>query len=382
MKKLFKNLKISLTFSSLLMSLGLFAKSPIAVVSSVRGEAFVTHNGRTAVLKNGQHLFNTSEVTTAVGAQVALNDYFDHRYHLAGGGHIKFSNRTIELKRGYFWIQSLGNQNQGFSVETANAKLNLAPGEGVMSFDPAASKTQFMSIKGHFTFANLQHNDLMTQVRTGQFSFVENDYEDGIPRNPTPVGEVTFKQVISLFPQVKLIDGATTESIHLVATSPGQVTAAPTSATRAPASVEGPAQKKSPMGHVIFLPLERSPDLVKDREALIESYQDQKVDKKTRPSRAPARVAPTSNVQVKVFGSPGKLGTKPAKANRAPASVKPTAVEEIVQQARKPASVQQQADAFESSLVDQYKKQMRHSDEVNELIKDLKNYEMDYNSGY
>jgi hypothetical protein len=72
----------------------------------------------------------------------------------------------------------------------------------------------------------------------------------------------------------------------------------------------------------------------------------------------------------------------PESAARAPASVKPTAVEEMVKVKRAPASVKQQTDAFESSLVDQYKKQMRHSDEVNQLIRDLKNYEMDYDTGY
>ena len=37
---------------------------------------------------------------------------------------------------------------------------------------------------------------------------------------------------------------------------------------------------------------------------------------------------------------------------------------------------------FEKTLVNEYKKQMRHSEEVNSLIEDLKNYEQNYKKNY
>ena len=37
---------------------------------------------------------------------------------------------------------------------------------------------------------------------------------------------------------------------------------------------------------------------------------------------------------------------------------------------------------FEETLVDEYKKQLRHSEEVNSLIEDLKNYEQNYNKNF
>lgn len=376
MKKLYKNLRNSLLFCSLLASMGLHAQSVVAVVSNVRGDAFVTHNNRTVALKSGQHLYDFSEITTSIGAQVSLNDYFDHRYHLAGGGHIKLSKRTIELVRGYFWVQTLGNQNQGFTIQTANAVLNQAPGEGILAFDTATNRTDFLSLKGFFTFRNLQDPNYVTQVKEGQFSFIASA-EDIAPRNPTPVGKNSLTQIFSLFEEVKGLDNVAMPGSSLkemVSTTGSQV-------SRAPASADMPAKRSSPMGHVIFLPLERNPELVKDREGLIESYRDKKSERNTRPSRAPARAEPKKEtpIQVRVFGAPQMNKPTPS---RAPASVKPTAVEEMVKVKRAPASVKQQTDAFESSLVDQYKKQMRHSDEVNQLIRDLKNYEMDYDTGY
>ena len=40
------------------------------------------------------------------------------------------------------------------------------------------------------------------------------------------------------------------------------------------------------------------------------------------------------------------------------------------------------ANSFEGSLVEEYKRQMRHSNEVNELIDALKSYDNDYKKGY
>lgn len=384
MKKLYKNLKSSFILCVLLTGFQLHAQNVVAVVSSVRGDAFVTHNNRTVALKSGQHLYDFSEITTGVGSQISLNDYFDHRYHLAGGGHIKLTKRTIELVRGYFWVQTLGNQNQGFTIQTANAILNQAPGEGIIAFDVASNRTDFLALKGFFTFRNLQDANYVTQVKTGQFSFIAS--EEGIsPRNPTAVGKNSLMQIFSLFEDVKSLDGADMPGSSLremLATddriAPTQKIPAP---SRAPASASGPAKRSTPMGHVIFLPLERNPELVKEREGLLDSYMDGKPDQKTRPSRSPARVQPEREtpVQVRVFGAPALKQVAPS---RAPASVKPTQVEKMLMQQRVPASVKQQEDAFESSLVEQYKKQMRHTDEVNQLIRDLKNYEMDYSTGY
>ena len=54
-------------------------------------------------------------------------------------------------------------------------------------------------------------------------------------------------------------------------------------------------------------------------------------------------------------------------SSRSPASINKTGF-----------SITEEDDVFEKSLLDAYKKQQRHSKEVNSLINDLKNYRQDY----
>lgn len=335
--------------------------SPVAVVNTVKGDVFMTQNGKTSKLRDGQFIYDLATIVTAIDGQVSFNDYFDHRYHLASSGQVRLFNRTIELHRGYFWIQSLGQHNQGFSVETANSRLNYATGDGVLSFDSESGLSQFMSISGTFEFGNLEERELNVMVRSGEFSLVDSAHNEGVPRRATPAGEQTLGRVIAMFEEAK-------------PTASG-VIASTSQASRAPASVL--EDRPSQSGKIVFIPLtkKQESDFFDTRMKLTESYR--------KPSgRAPASVSPSkaapkrSNVPVHIFGQPARKAAAPA---RAPASVK-SPVEQLLKEARKPASVQ--TNEFESALMESYKKQMRHTPEVNSLIRDLKNYNMDRNPSY
>ena len=365
MKKLFKNIKISFCLFALSAISYAQTPSPVAVVNSVKGDVFMTQNGKTSKLRDGQFIYDLATIVTAIDGQVSFNDYFDHRYHLASSGQVRLFNRTIELHRGYFWIQSLGQHNQGFSVETANSRLNYATGDGVLSFDSESGLSQFMSISGTFEFGNLEERELNVMVRSGEFSLVDSAHNEGVPRRATPAGEQTLGRVIAMFEKAKT-------------TSSGAMASAPRpAASRAPASVQ--EDRPSQSGKIVFIPLtkKQEKDFFETRMKLTESY--------SKPSgRAPASVGPSkaaagpkrSNVPVHIFGQPP---ARKAVAARAPASVK-SPVEQLLKEARKPASVQ--TNEFESALMESYKKQMRHTPEVNSLIRDLKNYNMDRNPSY
>ncbi len=92
-----------------------------------------------------------------------------------------------------------------------------------------------------------------------------------------------------------------------------------------------------------------------------------------------------SDVLVKVFGG-GNTSKSVAKSSVPKIEVAPIPA---AAPARVPASVAnkatanvESADAFESNLLDEYKKQMRHNDEVNGLIEKLKSYDQDYQKEY
>lgn len=386
MKRLFKISKIKFLVG--LFALGALnlslAQTPLAVVQEVSGGAFMTTpKGQTIAVQKGQHIYDFAQIRTTLGAQVSFNDYYDHKFHLSGAGSIKFMNKVVELRRGYLWVQSLGQNNHGFYIQTANAQVELSSGEGILSFDPGQDKTQFLSLKGGFIFGNLMDAQLNVKVQSGQFSFVDLEYQDGVPRVSTPVGQESFSKIVGLFNQVKPMDG-TPEASRYQFIAHGQEDEKP---KRTPASA-APRPKEKTKVH--FLPLKHAPKLQRKRKSLLNSYSSDNERKGPSPNRAPAKskkIRPSGDgVPLNVYGVSDSLKKDDSMKNkRIPASVKPSReVEKIIQQARKPASYapKKQMDAFERVLQKEYKQQKKHPEEVNQLIDELKSFEQDFRQGY
>ena len=229
MKKLFKSTKISLLLA-LLMTGSAWASGPSAIVSSVDGNAFVMSDGVTKTLHKGDRINDFSDIVTEEGSQVTLTDYYDHKYHLSGSAHIKITRNQIELARGYFWIQSF-NQSESFILKTANAKIDYTFGEAIVSFDPYSGKTQILSVKGEFDMANALETHLKVNVSDGQFSFVSNNYEKGIPRVPMQIGETSFRKITGLFGGVMPMTPDTMPVSRMTAPKRG-IASAPTSTVK------------------------------------------------------------------------------------------------------------------------------------------------------
>jgi hypothetical protein len=365
MNKLIKNLGLSFLLAVTVVAQAQ-AQSPIGRVRTVDGQAFVNYGGKLQVLRPGTHIYDRAEITTSVGGSLSFNDFNDHIYHLASQGQVQLFGRNVQLVRGYLWIHQTGRHAHGVTVSTANSRLYSSPGQGVISFHPDVGRTQFMTIQGSFRFGNMLYEGLDVNVNTGQFSLIDPEINNGVPRHAASVGQQTFSQVLALFPAIK-IDQMSPEFRFMVETPTPTPTPAPAMAHRAPASVSQ-TTAQSP-GVVTYIPLERNGQLKKSRESLIHSYAA------TRPtasaSRAPASVGqstgkaqPTARVPVRIFGAQTAAKTT---VTRAPASVQTA-----------PAST----DAFEQGLERAYQTQQRHSDEKNALIRELKNFRMDYQEGH
>jgi len=109
------------------------------------------------------------------------------------------------LRDGDMWFQSL-NKDDTFKIQTANSIIDYQGGEAIITYDSLKGKTQLMVINGLMKLSNLRNTELNLSVSEGHFSFVENSYEDGMPRDPTPVGEKTYAQLVSLFSGVAPMD--------------------------------------------------------------------------------------------------------------------------------------------------------------------------------
>ncbi len=404
MKKLYKITKRT-SFIAAALFLGLtqlWAQSPIGMVHEVRGNVFMTHLGKTLQLRAGAHIYDFAEIFTEAGSQVTVSDYFDHQFHLSGSGHIRFLNKIVEVKSGYLWFQSLSNANGHFYIQTANAQVDYELGEGIVSFDSVGGKTQFLAVNGHFTLANILEPERFVEISDGQFSFVKKDYSNGIPRKPTPIGFSSYKKVTALFHSIAPLNKRAINNIRLGDSDPEEkrMAKAPTAqvsqhdsafekalSQKKPSGQRSIASTNENNGRTVFIRREANPIQREAQANRMINYHKGKVQDLNRPRpkkkfRPESEYVGKSNVKINIFGQDRAdvkyeyVHKRVVQEESAPRRV-PASLNEL----KAPAAVHR-PQIFENRLVDEYKKQMRHSNEVNQLIDELKSYDMDYKKSY
>jgi hypothetical protein len=376
----------------------------VAVVSKLEGKAFYSTQGKTHPLREGTHIPAQAEIFTDLGAQVSINDYYDHVYHLSGGAHVVVYTNLLELKEGYLWMKSLAyDELKGpFRVTTPNAVVENQIGEGIVSFDVYTGKTQLLSIKGDFGFRNSLMENLGITLSEGQFSFIHNEHEKGHPRKATPIGYASYKKITGLFEGVQPFHKE--EKVvrkTFLSTNPPQEEMKPAEpkTQRAVASVKSnqafdQALEAKKAGKTTVIKLREPASQAQHQEKVMNYYQ-QKIKQLAKPKPKkkwhPA-YQKKSGVPVKVYGK--RAGV------RGPASVKRQASGMVTLKpgkkakkykskvkSRMPASIggmlpKVNTNAFESEMLNQYKNQMRHDQEVNDLIDQLQSVDMDYKKEY
>lgn len=312
-----------------LVALPLWAK-PVAQVTEISGAVFVVNSdGKTSTLKLNDHLEDKSEVMVEEGASVTLNDYYDATYHLIGGTHLKFFDRSAQLKRGKSWVQCM-NGRFPLALTTANGHANFWKGEFIATFDQSTSRSQFLVVNGDVEVSNVLDRDLKYTVPAGTFTVVDPEVEAGVPRAPTKVGLSSLDTALAEFRKLP------------------QVIKENILPARAIASVEEAPQKK---GEIIFIQTHRLPASVSGGA---HSYFAKKTKSRVL-TAAPIRyygIAPESQVF----------------APRRPASVVP-----FVNMPKKAVDSTLNPE-FEESLKKKSFEQPKYPKELNSLIEDLKSY--------
>lgn len=183
-----------------------YATTPFGRIVEVKGSVFMSFEGKTKEVRKGDSIFTQSEIVLEQGGKLTFTDNADHRYHVGELGSVAIlKNHKFELRSGDLWIQSL-NKSDSAEITTANAKVEFDGGEAILSYDSVKGKTQLMVINGLMKFSNLRSPELNLTVGEGNFSFVDLAFEEGMPRDPTPVGKKTFGKLISLFEGVSPLD--------------------------------------------------------------------------------------------------------------------------------------------------------------------------------
>lgn len=380
MKKLFKDTRrISLiSFFLTFLSIGIsHAKSPEMMVTAVKGNAFLVSKGKTVVLKPGDHIYDFQEVFTEVGGQLTVKNFNDKVFHFSGGSSAKVLKGFLELQNGYLWIQSNIKNSSPYKIQTPNSVISFTEGEAIVDFDNNIVKTQILVLSGEFEFSNLFESFLNLEVGSGKFSFISKDYNNGAPRNPTPVGSNTFEKLQALFdksdiekknvkPVKSILTAQDTEMFNMKETK-----------ARSVASIVEIDQKE------VSEDSESSPQIIYRKphkrntslDSELTNYYNKKLSsmKSVKKKKVVNPYSKKTGVKISIYGQKNKkkrsIASTPKKSVRKPASI----IEPVVKIKR---------DAFESSLTREYKKQLRHNKEVNSLIDELKSYDQDYKQSY
>lgn len=355
--------------------------SQIIEIDKVVGEVFLHYKDKTKILSSGDFVHDMSEIITEEGSSVIFRDYFDHKFQLAGGSHVKFMNRIIDLKRGYLYLQSF-NYDKEISLQTANSQTLIKDGEVILSFDSFDGKSQLLVLTGEAEFSTLLQDELKVTVESGKFSFVDNEKKEEGPRTPTEVGQSSFKKATSLFEGIyDKFEGKVKESKRTIA-SIDETTTKQKAYLRGIPKVATGANKNID----------------------IDSFYKNKIqtELKSMP-KVPKSFVPNystkSNVVIKIYGK--KIATQVIKNNvnnHLSTNTKSTKMTTQIKkgQGRSLASIGSLNssisptaanpigvdDSFEKGLVEQYKNQMKHSNEVNQLIDELQSYKKNYDKSY
>lgn len=417
----------------------LWAKDRV-VVQSVEGRVFAMLGEDVWEIQPKEVLPDFVEIVTEEGSQVELYDFNDNKIILSGSSHLAVLNKIFELKRGYVWVQAF-NKESVASIQTPNANTSLTMGGVIVSFDGASGKSQSLVVSGEAEFSNLLESRLLVNLQPGQFSFVDNEYEKGIPRRPTPVGFASFKKVFRLFNDVRPMErnqalfGPLEEEMLPPGSQIVENHVRPKTApapTRAPASKDilaqisqSPAQRVQtasaegtkpgtmnkvvtaassnvPAGKIIVIKREpdftRAPSSFSQEKLYKEKITEIKIRKKKRDPRDYSKY---SGVSLKVFGAKkrirvaqkrkwkSKKGRVPASQTQypfkevpGPVKVAPIFIYDPINYREPSETRRPTVDPFEKSLLKEYKSQMRHTNEVNQLIDELKSYDQNYKKQY
>lgn len=179
-------------------------------IVDIKGAGFISYNGETHEIKKGEVIYANSEIVVEHTGQVTFTDNADHRFFMGSATSVAVSPNNVELRSGDLWVQSL-NKMDDAKLTSANATVNYQGGEAIFSYDSAKGKTQLMVINGLMKFSNLRQPALNLTVAEGNFSFVDQGFEEGMPRDPTPVGAKTYGELVSLFPGVGPMDKKSAE---------------------------------------------------------------------------------------------------------------------------------------------------------------------------
>lgn len=196
-------LSASLSISALVTNVD--AAEAFGKIIKIKGEGFISQNGKTKAIRVGDFIYPNSEIVVEHVGQLSFSTSDDQVYHLGKSSSMMVAPKNMVLRTGEVWFQSLNKAN-ATKISTANADVELSGGEGILVYDSLKAKTQLVVVNGLMKINNARAPEVAISISEGNFSYVDNTYDNGIPRDPTPVGEKTYMELVGHFPGVQALD--------------------------------------------------------------------------------------------------------------------------------------------------------------------------------
>lgn len=342
MKTSHTKLKSSFLLGLAVLSVSAWAK-PVAQITHVSGQVFmITPEGNTKTLKVNDHVEEKSEVMVGEDGNVTLNDYYDATYHLVEGSHLKLFNKSVQLKKGKTWIQSMGSRHP-LALTTANGHVDFWKGEFITTFEQAGAKTQVLVVNGEIEVSNVLEKNVKHSVSGGSFTTLDPEVDNGLPRYPTKVGLTSLNSALAEFK-------ALPEKLKEVETP-----------ARTIASVDTEIKK----GEILFMMNGKASDRF---PASVSGSAHKYFKKKVGRSKASQKSA-EGPAPIRFYGF--KPLTQVNHAPRYPASVKPKMPEAMPKKVGTELNIDAE---FSDSLRMEKAMQPNHPKELENLIQDLKSF--------
>lgn len=365
-----KKILISLFFFS---HMAFANPTSVGRITEVSGSGFISQNGATHEIKKGELIYVNSEIVVEHNGRVSFTDNADHRFHVGNSSSVAILKNGLQLRSGDVWIQSL-NRNDNYKLMTANAVVEFQNGEAIVTYDTSKGKTQLMVINGMMKLANFRVPDLNLSVSEGNFSYVDNAYEEGAPRDPTPAGVKTYNALITEFKGVRPLD----VNAEKVMAAASHETIAATEAKHEEKHKEAKHMEAAPATHEAKREIASTHEVVKHEDKLLDEYKNSMLEKKShktvsktkkvvysKPSNK-AEVKATSPLVVQIFGLK-KIETTTHES---------VATHDVVPGTRKPASVEEPAGVVEKKVNTELKEENKPvvpSKETEKLLEQIKN---------
>jgi hypothetical protein len=362
----------------------------VARVVEVNGNAFSFMGKKASSLKYGSKLEDLSEVMVEDGATLSLVNNDGHLFHINGGSLVKLYNGILELKNGHVWVQSKSDEKGLFN--TSNSIGQYGKGQFIYSFDNISGKTQLLVLKGTVKFSNALEPTLFTKISSGHFSLIEQNYENGLPRAPTKVGLKSYKQMKNTFANFESLQNNEIEKMLW-----GQPVVKKSRSIASVGTSRNTKQAPVKAGRIITIrtirgggsrvpasagPMEYYQNLKKKEAWKFKPMKSKNVapvryfgeswkNKKATTAHQMVKTQINTKQNTKVHSAKIAKKTPQTKTSRVPASVGKS---QLIQDLKR--------SDFEKSLTIGADKDKRHSNEVNNLIDELKSYKKDFKKDY